>query len=266
MNINRILPLALAALLGLASCSKSDDSKGMSRFEVRLTDAPGDYEQVNLDVQRVEVHVSNEDSPDPNGWQNLPLVRPGIYNVMDYTNGNSALIAGADWPAGRISQIRLILGNNNTLKLRGSNSLIPLTTPSGQQSGVKLKVNADLQKDVTYQLLLDFDVARSIVARGNGSYNLKPVIRTITTAIAGGIRGTVTPAVARPMVLAIRTSATPNDTMSTTADTNGGFLIRSMPAGSYRVEFQADGYRNETRTATVSNDRITDMGPIGMQR
>lgn len=264
MRITRFLPFVAAALLGLAGCSKSDDSSaGMSKLEVRLTDAPGDYKAVNLDVQQVQVHVSDDDKED--GWQSLGLIRPGIYNVMDYTNGNSALLTSADFPAGKISQIRLILGNNNTLTLRDGR-VVPLKTPSGQQSGVKLKIDAVLVRDVTYQLVLDFDVAKSIVARGNGAYNLKPVIRTVTTAVAGGIRGVATPAAAQPLVLAIRTSVVPNDTLSTTADAAGGFLIRAVPAGIYRVEFQtALPYHSTSRSGvSVSNDQITDLGSVTM--
>lgn len=267
MKITRLLPFACAALLGLAGCSKSssdDSSGGMSKFEVRLTDAPGDYRAVNLDVQQVQVHVSDDDNAD--GWQSLGLIRPGIYNVMDYTNGTSALLTSADFPAGKISQIRLILGNNNTLTLRDG-TVVPLKTPSGQQSGLKLKIDAVLVRDVTYQLVLDFDVAKSIVARGNGDYNLKPVIRTVTTAVAGGIRGVATPAAARPLVLAIRTSVVPNDTLSTTADVAGGFLLRSVPAGTYRVEFlTALPYHSTTRAGVVvTNDQITDLGSVSVQ-
>jgi hypothetical protein len=268
MKITHAFPFAAAALLALAGCSKStsdDASTGMSKFEVRLTDAPGDYKAVNLDVQQVQIHVSDDDKEE--GWQTLALLHPGLINVMDYTNGNSVqLTSGVELPAGKISQIRLILGDNNTLTLRDG-SVVPLKTPSGQQSGVKLKIDAELVRDVTYQLTLDFDVAKSIVAKGNGGYNLKPVIRTVTTAVAGGIRGTVTPAAARPVVLAIRTSATPNDTLSTTADATGGFLIRAVPAGTYRVEFQAGlPYHSATRTGvTVTKDQITDLGSVSVQ-
>lgn len=39
----------------LSSCS---DSEKNARLEVRLTDAPGDYQEVNIDIQEVQVHVS----------------------------------------------------------------------------------------------------------------------------------------------------------------------------------------------------------------
>lgn len=265
MRFSHLLPLTAAAALALAGCSKENDgaSAGSSKLEVRLTDAPGDYKAVNLDVQQVQVHVSDDDKEE--GWQSLNLLKPGIINVMDFTNGNSALLTSADFPAGKISQIRLILGDKNTLTLRDG-STQPLKTPSGQTSGVKLKINAELVSNVTYQLVLDFDVAKSIVAKGNGTYGLKPVIRTITTAVAGGIRGTVKPADARPVVMAIRTSATPNDTLSTTADGSGAFLLRGVPAGTYRVELQAGVAGSATiNPVAVSNDQITSVGEVTLK-
>ena len=259
-----LLPLALLATLGLGSCSDDDQASGQSKLEVRLTDAPGDFSQVVLDVQRVEIHVENND--DASGWQVLPLLTTQPLNVLQYANGQSALLVSADWPAGSISQIRLVLGTNNYVVTRDGQRF-DLKTPSGQTSGVKLQINADLQKDVTYQLLLDFDVAKSIVERGNGKdrYLLKPVIRTVTQAVAGGIRGTVAPAAAKPLVMAIRNTA-PIDTFSAATDGNGAFLLRGLPSGSYRVEFQtAAPYKNVTRDGvTVSNERITDLGSTSL--
>ena len=84
--------------------------------------------------------------------------------------------------------------------------------------------------------------------------------------MAGGIRGVVTPAAARPLVMAIRTSVNPNDTLSTTADAAGAFLVRGVPAGTYRVEFRtASPYRDATRSVAVANDQITDLGSVSLQ-
>jgi len=43
MNNYRLLSLAAAALVGLASCAKKTDETGATKLEVRLTDAPGNY-------------------------------------------------------------------------------------------------------------------------------------------------------------------------------------------------------------------------------
>jgi hypothetical protein len=245
------------SVLGFTACTEENDPSGTSRMEVRLTDAPGDYDEVNIDIKSVQVHRDAND--DGSGWITLETIKPGIYNLLDFANGRDTLLASSTLPAGRISQIRLVLGNNNTLKLKGSNSLVPLTTPSGQTSGVKLQVNAELQPDVTYVMLLDFDAAKSVVPRGNsGAYNLKPVIRTITQAVAGGIRGTVTPAAAKPGILVISAA---NDTIGGFADDAGNYLIKGIPAGTYKVQYSTVApYKNKEVTGVVvTNDRITDI-------
>lgn len=265
MKVTRLFPLTVAALLALGACSKDADSN-MAKMEVHLVDAPGDFNAVVLDVQQVQIHA--DDTNDESGWQALSLLKAGQYNVLDFVNGRSALLASADFPPGRISQLRLVLGPNNYVVTRDG-ARYDLKTPSGQTSGVKLKIDADLTRDVTYTVLLDFDVAKSIVERGNGKdrFLLKPVIRTITTAVAGGIKGSVTPTTAQPQVLAIRTSTVPNDTLSTFADASGGFLLRGVPAGTYRVELFAPSplHKAVRSDVTVTNDRITDVGTVDLK-
>lgn len=261
MKLKYFFPFACAILLGFTSCDQQNES-GPARLQVRLTDAPGDYEAVNVEVIGVEVH--RETSDGGTGWENLALVETGTINLLDLANGKSLLLASADLPAGKISQIRLKLGDNNTLTLKGGQT-VALKTPSGQTSGLKLQVNEELKADVTYEMLLDFDAARSIVRRGNtGQYNLKPVIKVITQAVKGGIRGQVDPVAAKPGILVM--AGTDTIAGGFTDATTGNFLIRGIPAGTYTVEFTSTApYKTkETRTATVSNSDITDIGNVSM--
>ena len=46
MKVTRLLPFAALAILALASCSKSEDAANTSKLEVRLMDAPGDFQSV----------------------------------------------------------------------------------------------------------------------------------------------------------------------------------------------------------------------------
>ncbi|MCX2740582.1 DUF4382 domain-containing protein [Pontibacter anaerobius] len=251
------LPLMLCGLIGFSSCDSNEDS-GTARMEVRMTDAPGDYDEVNVEIESVQIHTEEGDTEE--GWVTLDEIHPGVYNLLDFANGKDTLLASAELPVGHISQIRLILGNENSVKLK-SGEVIDLKTPSGQTSGVKLQLNADLQDDVTYMVLLDFDAARSVVPKGNGGYNLKPVIRTITQAIAGGIKGSVTPAEYEPAIYVISAA---NDTIGGYASDNGEFLIKGVPAGTYRVEFITEyGEHNKTvENVSVSQDQIKDMGVV----
>lgn len=262
MQFKSLLPFAFAALLGFASCDNQNEA-GQARLQVRLTDAPGDYAAVNVEVIGVEI---NRTTAEGSGWENLALVKTGMINLLELTNGKNLLLASADLPAGDISQIRLKLGNNNTLVLKDGRT-VALTTPSGQTSGLKLQVNETLKADVTYEMLLDFDAAKSIVPRGNsGQYNLKPVIRVITQAVKGGIRGKVDPAAAKPGILVL--AGTDTIAGGFTDPATGDFLIKGLPAGSYTVEFTAaEPYKlKETKTATVTNTDITDIGTVNLNR
>lgn len=246
-----ILSLAALALTAVNGCKKNDDN-GMATFRVRLTDAPGDYDAVNVDIQGVEVHT------DADGWKPL-TVKTGVYNLLDFTNGLDTLIASGQIPSGKVSEIRFILGTNNSIVVDGTT--YPLSTPSAQQSGLKLKIHEDLAEGVTYTIVIDFDAAKSVVETGKGSYSLKPVLRTVTAAVSGAIKGVVNPAASHPALLAI--SGT--DTFGTYADsTTGKFLIRGVPAGTYQVIVDAKpGYTDTTISGVgVVNGQVTDMGTI----
>lgn len=237
----------------LSSCS---DIEKNARLEVRLTDAPGDYQEVNIDVQDVQVHVSEGEQA--NGWQSLEINK-GVYNLLELTNGLDTLLGTIEIPAGKISQIRLILGENNSVKINDIET--DLFTPSGQQSGLKINVNAVLTDGITYSILLDFDVARSIVRRGNGTYGLKPVIRAIADPTSGAISGSVDIAEASPAVYAIQEA----DTLGTTfANEQGNFLIRGIPAGTYRLSFApASGFSiDDVNGVVVAIGQVTAVGEL----
>jgi hypothetical protein len=252
-NLVGLLILSFA----LFACS-SDDSQN-ARLEIRLTDAPGDYEQVNVDIQGIEIHTENGDVA--NGWKSLN-VENGVYNLLELTNGMDTLIAAIELPAGKISQVRLLLGQNNSVKIDGK--VLPMATPSAQQSGLKLNVHADLLEGITYKMLLDFDAARSVVNTGAGTFNLKPVIRSITEATSGAIKGEVNPAESLPAVFALAGA----DTVATTyADSTGKFLLRGVPAGTYTVSIDAkEGYNDyQESDVNVTVGSVTDIGTISLQ-
>ncbi|HYG38756.1 MAG TPA: DUF4382 domain-containing protein [Cytophagales bacterium] len=235
------------------SCT-NEESK--TRFEVRLTDAPGDFEEVNIDIKSIEINSSENEG----GWVSLANVKTGVYNLLDFTNGKDTLLASMNVPTGKVSQIRLILGENNSVKVDGE--VIPLKTPSAQQSGLKLKINADLVEGVIYRLLLDFDASRSIVKTANG-YNLKPVIRAVAEAETGVIAGTVAPTESSPTVVAI----TGTDSVSTHSDEAGKFMIRGLYPGTYKVVFlPKEGFTPKTIENVIVNlGKTTDLSTVEIQ-
>ena len=226
--IKRIFYTFLSGLLILLipACSKDSETttntESKAHLTVRMTDAPGAYDAVMIDLRRVEIIQEGGEIIELN-------TNAGIYNLLEFSNGLDTLIAVAELDTCTISQIRLILGENNSVVVDSIS--YPLSTPSASQSGLKLQVHQKFEAGISYNILLDFDANQSIVAKGNGGYLLKPVIRTINTAVSGAISGSITPA----GLMAAITATIDTVSYSTAANENGYFMIKGLPAGSYNV-------------------------------
>jgi hypothetical protein len=261
MKLNTILALLFVSTTALAiySCSKDHSasaSADKSRLQVFLTDDPGNYDEVVIDVQDIMINYSSDST---NGWESLPNVNKGSYDILKLVNDKDTLLGDAELNPGKIEQIRLILGPNNYVTVDGEK--IPLTTPSAQQSGLKLNVNQDVNAGITYKLLLDFDASRSIVKTGSGKYILKPVIRTSLDAIGGSIKGYVLPDSVNTAVYAIQGA----DTITGTYTSNGGYMVKGLNAGSYTLAFApADSsYKSQNVTGVnVTTNSVTTVDTV----
>jgi hypothetical protein len=250
MKASRIMLVAGIALMSLLimSCNKSKDKAHLS---VSMTDAPALYNNVMIDLQRVEVTGSG-------GGTVVLNTQAGLYNLLDFTNGLSTLIATGDLDAGTVSQIRLILGPNSTVMV--DSNVYPLSTPSAMQSGLKLQIHREFEPGVSYSILLDFDANQSIILKGNGEYQLKPVIRTVEVATTGSIRGSISPAGG-----AVPVTASANGvSYSSFANADGEFLVAGLPAGTYSVVITPElPQLPVTRSGIIVNVGVsTNMGMV----
>src|SRR5687767_2161906 len=102
--VSAIVLLGMMAMTG--SCKKENPAKGY--MTVKMTDAPADYLAVNVEVIGVSVHVDNT------GWIDLPC-NPGVYDLLTLQNDvTTTLATNVTVPVGKVSQIRLLLGSNNS--------------------------------------------------------------------------------------------------------------------------------------------------------
>lgn len=255
MKTLKSLLLIIPIGLFVNSCKKdttAQPTKEPTPYYLKMTDAPAVYSAVNIDLQAVEI-IGN------NGTAMLN-VNAGIYNLLNFSNGLDTLIATGSLTMDRVEQIRLILGTNNTIVSGGVT--YPLSTPSAQQSGLKLQVHQNLQPGVPYYVLLDFDANQSIVQEGNGSYSLKPVIRTVEIALSGSVRGHINPTGIAASVVATSGS----NSYSSVVNANGDFVISGVPAGTYTITIIPAAPYN---SAVVNNVAIaigasTNMGIINL--
>lgn len=237
----------------------------MGTMRVSLTDAPAcGYDEVNITVERVRVHRSASADPgDPTGWSDI-VVDPALrrVNLLDLTNGALAELGEIELPAGTYQQIRLVLAPNtgttppaNSVVLSDTKEEIALTTPSAQQSGLKLNADVEVPAGKVLDVVLDFDACKSVVKRGNsGRYNLKPVISVIPLLADAGLRviGYVDPALVGPATtVSVQTAASgvpPTVVKATVPDSTGRFVLRPVPEGSYALVVSSPSHATAVMT------------------
>ena len=247
-----ILALGMLIFIGCDSAMDSTSSTGTGTLEVMLHDAPADFDEVNIFIERVEVNNTTGDT----GWEVISEPMES-FDLLELTNGVFEMIGSAELEAGLYPQIRLVVSRDaNTVVIDGVEH--GLFVPSGAETGVKLNVNAEIEEGITYTLLLDFDALRSVVKTGqaqNPGFLLKPVIRATNQAITGNIGGVIEPFDARAVVYAIAGE----DTLSTTFadEENGEFLLVGLEGGSYNVSVEA---REEGLTPAMFTDVEVEVG------
>ena len=95
--------------------------------------------------------------------------------------------------------------------------------------------------------IIDFDAQRSIVCKGNGTYNLKPVIRVFTEVLTGSVHGIVSPPEADSIIHLIRQY----DTLSAKSDTVGNFMFRGLEPDTYNIDVLTSGNLSDTTLAEI---------------
>ncbi|KYP15073.1 DUF4382 domain-containing protein [Flavihumibacter sp. CACIAM 22H1] len=244
------------------ACSQDDDANpNTAQLEIRLTDAPNPaIKEVWVDIKEIQLNMDGENE----NWTTLSGTFPGVYNLLDLTNGRDTILANATLPSGKMNQLRLLLGENNYI-ITADGQKEMLTTPSAQESGLKVLINADLTGGVLYRLVLDFDAAKSIVPAGNsGKYILKPVIRVLSMVPSGGIvKGFVAPDSILTTIFALKGS----DTISTTATSNGNYQFRDIPAGNYSLHYYPapDSFKTVQQEVTVTLGQTTMADTIHLE-
>ena len=178
MSSRFLRPLLAAAAMALAACGAS--SSGNGTLAVALTDAPSpDVKGIVVTVDSVTAHS------DEAGWVTVAQ-GPITVDLLSLQNVSTKL-GEVSLPAGTVSEVRLILaagGPQYVVLADGSHA--PLTTPSGAQSGEKLKGPFTVSACERHTLTIDFDGKNSIAYHQTGGPNpewiLRPVIRVKTEA------------------------------------------------------------------------------------
>ncbi|UCS95715.1 DUF4382 domain-containing protein [Echinicola marina] len=259
-KIRYIFILLLPFLLFTSSCLEDEANKKRSLVNIYLIDAPGDFDQVWLEILRVEVFLEEGNNEGQEGWvpfDYIPL--SNMVNVSALVAESQLILGRGELPFGRIGQIKMVLGDEHYLIKEEER--IPLALAADLDSEIILDTQYDLRGGNSYDIYLDMDLSRSIRAAPNveGNYLLNPVIRTFATGNEASISGRVTPIEARPFVHAILGE----DTLTTLTNESGDFFFRGLQTGDYKIYFRPiSPYLDSTTIVRTKIDSLSEMETI----
>jgi hypothetical protein len=248
--------LAFGAL-ALTGCGSSDGG-ATGQLQVALTDGPGPYASVVVSIKEIRV-VQLGDGNQATG-PGLPLIKtfdpPLSIDVLTLSFVQQVL-GTATVPAGGYEQVRLVLEPNPSTGppvnyvtlLTDPSTRIPLVTPSGQQSGLKIVGHFEVTAGTLNAIVLDFNPEKAIVVAGVGSYLVKPTgIRIVqldsVLPTFGSLSGNVLPGEAWPSATV---SVTPAGALTPIASglvsPDDGSFVAYVPEGNdYTIQVAATGY------------------------
>ena len=271
MNRPRLPPLLTPALVTaslLAACGGGgSDNIATGTLRLSLTDAPAcGYDNVWVTVEKVRVHQSSSAGDADSGWSEVVLGTPRRVDLLTLTNGTLEPLGQTALPAGSYNQMRLVLAANtaanplaNSIKPTGGTETA-LTTPSAQQSGLKMKIKIDVAADTVADFAIDFDACKSFVKAGNsGQYKLQPVLSVIPV-VSTSIVGYLDPALAvAGTAVSAQVGGVP--VRATPPDPTGRFVLSPVVTGTYDLVITASGRVNAVMTGVpVTAAGITTIG------
>jgi len=262
--VNKLKPfLVLIFPLIIWSCKEFDDSP-KALVNILLLDAPAQWDSVIVEIQGVELELV------PNGREGdiqrifLPY-EPGDkqIDISLLVGGTSLPVARNETQLGKITGITLKLGTGNSLYLNDNRYLLEL--PEGKTDYYQT-LSIDLEQGISYDLILDFDLEKSIQVTNSNPLTLdfSPSISAYSGIGRGDLTGSTSPAEVRPVVFAVNET----DTISTHTNASGNFLFRLKP-GTYDVYIDPkdNRYNYDTiRSILIESGKATPLDRITLTR
>lgn len=244
-----ILAVLLPAIALLAACAE-DDAPDKATVVVELTDAVAPYDAVRITFSEVSAHVDNQ-------WLNVSAT-PQTVDLLQWNNGKSIEIGRNQLPAGKYTQLRLLL---TKCEVDVGGQTHPVSIESEDQTGLKMNIDQTMVEGSTYELVIDFDANKSIMQTGNGTYKLKPVLRAVPKAMTGSISGMVTNFDQKPTAMVLQGA---NVITSTPVDrTNGQFRLAFLPPGTYDLLIDdATDRHYQQATILVQSGKDVSVGTV----
>lgn len=136
---------------------------------IYVKDAPAEWRHVNVTFSEVKVHEASQG--DDSGWQTISMENSTV-DLAGLTN-TSQLLGSSSVPAGRYTQIRLVVISATGLMTDGTN--VTFHVPSGE---LKTTHPFNITEGGARSFTIDIDLQHSIVQNPNG-WTFKPVLGSV---------------------------------------------------------------------------------------
>jgi hypothetical protein len=277
--------LVLALAVFLTACTKNGVNASSGNLSVYLTDGPGEYDSVFIDITKVEVKVDNdslhkhrddhgkddddrddhEKRKDSYGeWVDISFT-PAIIDILSLRNGVETKLGDANIAAGTVRKIRITLGSRNRVVKDSVSYPLELRNETNNLLYVKLyDKHRQRRADSSTKVWVDFDIASSISEK-DGRFFLRPVLRPFCNDNFGEVEGKVLPLEAKAVVR-ITDGAGFNGVAL--PDRKGEFKLRGLETGTYTVTVEGIApYLKETITnVSVTKGKETELKTITLKK
>lgn len=299
-NVIFVCSIIFISLVIYTSCNKEVNNanaipQGQQRVSIRLSDNPINFNAVFVDIQNVAVQVvpdscarkyhddedhdgtddqdehgdstsQDEDHPSHCSFWDTLNIHPGVYNLLDLANGTDTILANGFTASGKITKIRITLGDKNSVVIDSVSYPLDLFN---DHHTITISVGGEDVDQVStndLQLWLDFDAARSIIRLWDNHFVLRPFLRLWLPAHTAAIKGYVLPDSAHSVVAAIFNG----DTLVAFPRRDDGFFkIRGITTASTDVFINAtaNNYKDTTITGVqLKIGSVTDVGTIHLHQ
>lgn len=196
--------LMLLVAVGLGAC---DDPSGddAGTISMLLTDAPGEFTQARVTIERIEL-VGEDEESEEEGGRIVLRDAPWTGDLLELSNDVVGLVESAVVPSGAYHQLRFVISGGcivvdgeGTFASAGYTECGPATgtlqMPSFAQTGLKVNLPAGFRVSGDDRILLiDFDVAESFgrLAGASGMWVMQPVVTATEIVTSGSLQVTVT--------------------------------------------------------------------------
>jgi len=252
-----ILLLSFGFLFGCED--SSSDNKAL--INVLLIDAPGDFDEVWVEVLGVELLPAGSRGLENGDWVFLPYTPVDkIVRLTDLVGSQRLLLGRKEVPAGIVSQVRLLLGDTHFFIKNGQQ--LPLQLSNNTASLLTMDLQANAAAGFALDIYIDFDVASSIKPGVSEAFILEPALRAFTMDRTAEIRGIVRPSPASPYIYAIHEA----DTFATLTSSTGEFRLRGLPPTPYRILIRPRASHLDSVINVVTKaDSVINLGTISLR-